>query len=441
MKRKVLMSVAASSILLSGILFTGCFSSNSSTGSDSGGNSSGGSTSSGGQSADNNAMIRIQTQDGTRYIDPAQGASVVVARNGNSGINEVATVVHSELNNCANETSDSNNDGIICGPKSGVTYVFQSDFGKLGGSTGTGDTDGDINTPDGGVLLYDARTVYNGGVYETPVSGDINENRIREVYIPSNYIKVTDDFNNQSVDAQYDAMRSYLANVCNMQCMAAEPDNNPFFTNGVTEGRFLATYVMWFTRGTGEDTLEQTFASGNYSDLEYLTVEFELDVSRVDNNSSKLRFTSPAGSRVVFGGKKHNEGALTVATSNDGINSVLHETQNDINPALAINMAKYFDKLIEKGDNIGVSAYAKEILVDNAKHPWPVKIYGTLHQINDDGSYERSFVRNPGKLDATLFHLDDDTVYGTAYESDANKSAVKAVKFNIVYPGGNYNAL
>jgi hypothetical protein len=236
-------------------------------------------------------------------------------------------------------------------------------------------------------------------------------------------------------------MRTYLANIGNLQSFAAEDDatmsNNPYFTPGKTEGRFVATFVMHFTRGTGENTLMEQFKTDT-TDLEYLTVSFELDVTKVDNNSSKLRFTSPADTPVTFGAKKHGESGLIVNTSNDVINSILHET-NDANP-ITYNIAKYFDKIIAKGDSLGVANKAKAILVENAEHPWPVKIYGTLHEIDNNGSYERSFVRNPAKLDGDLFGLTAGGAYKDAFNNDPDHKA-KAVKFNIVYPGGDYNAL
>lgn len=431
MKRRVLTSIAASIAISGAIALTGC-----------GGSSNGNTTvqnpgqqnpGTGGQNQNNpanSAMISIQTENGDRNVNPVEGGTVVVARN-NDGTNNVATVVHGELNNCANATSDSDGDGVICGPKEGVTYAFQSDFGKLGPD------DTNISTPDGGVLLYDAYTVYNGVKQDTPVEGNQDVNRIQEVYIPTNYIKLTDDMKNSSTDAQYDAMRQYLANVCNMQCFAAEPSNNPYFTDGKTKGSFVATFVMHFTRGTGESTLMQQFQTDK-TDLEYLTVSFQLDVEQVDGNSSKLKFTVPADTPVTFGAKKHGQGGLIVNTSNIDLNSIVHQT-TDVDHALTINMAKYFDKLIAKGDSIGVSDYAEEILVENAQNPWPVKIYGTLHEIKDDGTYDRSFVRNPAKLDANLFGLTAGGAYKNAFSADGNMS--KAEKFNIVYPGGDYNAL
>ncbi len=432
MKRKVLTSVTASAAVLGALVLSGCGGSNN-------GNGNGSNPPAGN---DNSAQIRIQTGNGTVAVDPTTGGTVLINRNNDAGsgsqVANVATVVHSELNNCADATSDDNGDGIICGPKDGVTYIFQSDFGKLGGPTGNGDSDGNASTPDGGVLLYDALTKYNGTTFDTPVDPNIGENRIQEVYIPTNYIKTTDAFKTKTVDDQYAAMRDYLANVCNMQCFAAEPNNNPYFTNGKTEGRFVATFVMHFTRGTGEDTLMQKFKTDT-TDLEYLTVSFELDVAQVDGNSSKLRFSSPADTPVTFGAKKHGESGLIVNTSNVALNSIIHQT-TDADSAVTINMAKYFDKLIAKGDSLGVADKAKELLVENAQHPWPVKIYGTLHEIKDDGSYERSFVRNPGKLDADLFGLTQGGAYKDAFNNDPDHKA-KADKFNIVYPGGHYNSL
>ena len=437
MKKRVLTSIVASMAIVGAIALTGCGGSNN-------GNrivQNPGEQNPGGGNQNNpasSAMITIQTENGDRNVDPTVGGTVVVARNNNNNTNNVATVVYSELNECANATTDSNHDGIICGPKEGVTYVFQSDFGKLGGQTGNGDLDNNISTYDGGVLLYDAYTLYNGVKHDTPVEGNQSENRIQEVYIPSNYIKLTDDMKNSSTDAQYDAMRQYLANVCNMQCFAAEPSNNPYFTDGKTKGSFVATFVMHFTRGTGESTLMQQFQTDK-TDLEYLTVSFQLDVEQVDGNSSKLKFTVPADTPVTFGAKKHGQGGLIVDTSNIDLNSIVHQT-TDVDHALTINMAKYFDKLIAKGDSIGVSDYAKDILVENAQNPWSVKIYGTLHEIKGDSTYERSFVRNPAKLDANLFGLTLSGAYKDAFTADDGNMS-KAEKFNIVYPGGNYNEL
>ena len=428
------LSIVTSTFITSVVLFTGCF--NGSDSSVSNGASQG--NGSGGQNANtsNSAYIHIETENGTRNsVNPVVGGTVVI-RNNNDGTNNVATVVRGELNECANQTSDDDNDGVVCGPKKGVTYVFQSDFGKLG------PIDNDPNTPDGGVLLFDAKTAYNGVVYDTPVDGNQSENRIQEVYIPANYIVLNDAAKQGTIDQQYETMRQYLANVCNMQCMADEPDNNPYFTNGKTKGRFVATYVMWFTKGYGEDYLKQKFATGDTSDLEYLAVEFELDVEKMSADSKKLKFSSPAGSPVVFVGKKAGDTGRIVETTNDVINSVIHQSQDYVHPSFTINMAKYFDKLIAKGDSKGVSDFAKAILVENAQHPWPVKIYGTLHEIKDNGDFDRSFVRNPGKMDAELFGLTTNGIaYSNAYNADANKSAVQAVKFNIVYPGGNYNKL
>ncbi len=432
MKKRVFTSVAASAVLAGVLVLSGCGNSSSGT---TGGNTAGDGGTSGG-AGNASAEIRIQTGSGQVVsVDPATGGTVVVGRN-NDGTQNVATVVRGELNDCATATSDPDGDGIICGPKEGVTYVFQTDFGALG------PVDNNISTPDGGALLFDALTVYGSNTTNTPVEGNVSENRIQEVYIPANYLKTTDDFKAKPVNEQYEAMKKYLENVCNMQCMAAENDNNPYFKDGKTEGEFLATYVMWFTRGTGEDTLKQQFASGNADNLEYLLVQFPLKVTQEDNNSSKLRFTVPADADVVFGGKKAGAGQtkLTVTTKNDVINSVLHESQNYVHPNFTINMAKYFNKLIAKGEGENVADYAKEILVENAQHPWPVKIYGVLHEKKSDGTYDRSFIRNPGKVNGMLFNIfNGSNVFGET--GDADKSAVPAIKFNIVYPGGNYNNL
>lgn len=435
MNKSIILSVTTSALLAGTLLFTGCFGSSDSSSGGVQGPDTSNETPDKGASDENSAYIKIKTETGrTSSVNPATGGTVVI-RNNDDGTKNVATVVRSELNECANQTTDGDHDGVICGPKKGVTYVFQSDFGKLG------PIDNDSNTPDGGVLLFDALTAYNGTVYNTPVDGNKSENRIQEVYIPANYIVLTDDAKQGTIDQQYEIMREYLANVCNMQCMADENSNNPYFTNGKTKGRFVATYVMWFTKGYGEDYLKQKFASGDTNDLEYLAVEFELDVEKMSSDSKKLKFSSPAGSKVVFIGKKAGDTGKVVETTNDVINSVIHQSQDYVHPSFTINMAKYFDKLIAKGDSKGVSDFAKEILVENAQHPWPVKIYGTLHEIKDDGSFDRSFVRNPSKMDATLFGLTTSGIaYSNAYDADP-ANAVQAIKFNIVYPGGQYNKL
>ncbi len=393
----------------------------------------------GGDTQDDSS-IKVVTANGTTVSVPA-GSATTVSR----GDNTRTSVVHSELNECADKTTGS---PVVCGPKEGITYVFQSDFGSLGGAiTGLGDLDNDASTPDGGVLLFDALTAYNGTVFDTPLEGNPQENRIHEVYIPTNYIVLSDTAKTDSVNQRYEYMRTYLANVCNIQCMAAEPENNPYFDDGNNStplnnnreaGKFLATYVMHFTRGVGELDLLEQFKTDT-TNLEYLTVSFELDVERVDGNSSKLRFSSPANTPIVLRAKKVGQLGVQVETSNLSINSILHPSQGYVNSAFSINMAKYFDKLIEKGESIGVADYAKEILVENFTNPWPVKIYGTLHEMKN-GSFERSFVRNPAELNATLFGLDMTGSHAPAY-SLTNGNTNQAIKFNIVYPGGVYNKL
>lgn len=421
MRKKVLTSVISSVSIICVLAISGCH------------RNSGNSQNPNNQEPEDGSIVIKYDNNHTQNVNPETGA--VIITNNNTTINVVGT----PLRECANITTDTDGDGVICGPESGVTYAFQSDFGKLGGQTGTGDLDNDINTYDGGTLLYDAYTIYNNEIYTTPIEGNVSENRIEEVYIPTNYIKLTDEKKNASVNEQYNTMRTYLDNICNMQCFASEPDNNPYFRNGKTKGNFVATFVMHFTRGEGESTLMPRLQNDR-TDLEYLAVSFRLDVEKVSGDSSKLKFSVPAGTPVDFYGKKHGQSALSVTVSNIGLNSVIHQTV-DMDNALTINMAKYFDKLIAKGDTVGISDYAKSILVENAQHPWPVKIYGTLHEIDNNGTIERSFVRNPGRLDAELFGLTTAGAWKHTFDNDPNKSAVKAEKFAIVYPGGNYNTL
>ncbi len=419
MKKRVLISTILAGILI----FTGC------------GNSSEGNSNIvnfGGGLDDSNGTFKILTDTGSQVtVDPTGGATVIINRN--NAVPSAVTVVRAHLNEC--NGVDTLGSRVACGPKSDVTYTFSTDFGALG------PLDNLASTPDGGALLYAALTEYNGTKYVTPLEPNQVENRIHEVYIPSNYIVLDDMAKDDSVDEKYEYMKEYLANAFNMKLFIVEPPNNPYFINGKTTGKFVATYVMHFTRGTGESTLLEQFKTDT-TNLEYLTVSFTLDVTQVDGNSSKLRFSSPANTPVVFGGKKAGGSSIQIVTTNLSLNSVLNvtDTVNSDN-LVSMNVARYFDKVIAKGENLGVADYAKEILVENALNPWPVKIYGTLHEINSDASYQRSFVRNPAELNASLFNLDNLlSPYAGAYAL-TNGNTNQAMKFNIVYPGGVYNNL
>ncbi len=427
MKKRILISTILAGVLI----LTGC-------GNSSEGNNLGNLGNDGNGSDGSDGTFKILTDTGSQVtVDPTGGATVIVNRN--NPVPSSVTVVRAHLNEC--NGVDTLGSRVACGPKSGVTYTFSTDFGKLGL------LDNLASTPDGGALLYAAQTEYGGAKYVTPLEPNAVENRIQEVYIPSNYIVLDDMAKDDSINEKYEYMKEYLANAFNMKCFIVEPDNNPYFTNGKTTGKFVATYVMHFTRGIGESTLLEQFKT-NTTNLEYLTVSFELDVTQVDGNSSKLRFSSQANTPVVFGGKKVGESAIQIVTTNLNLNSVLNVTDTvDSDNMMSMNVAKYFNKLIAKGDSIGVADYAKSILVENALNPWPVKIYGTLHEINSNATYQRSFVRNPAELNASLFNLDmlDNSgnyvsPYAGAYKLDRNNTN-QAMKFNIVYPGGVYNNL
>jgi hypothetical protein len=418
--------------------------------------------------ADDSGKVSIKTGNGASVtVDPTKGGTVVINRD--NGKNNVASVVRAELKKCAEiDGSLVNTPGIACSPKEGVTYIFGTDYGRLG------PVDNLPNTVDGGVLLKYAFTEFDGKKFPTPVEGNASENRIQEVFIPTNYIRLNDAAiaANLSVNEKYELIKKELEDVCNMKCQSGENANNPFFGvnthksgvpggessdgdgSDVTTGKFIATYVMHFTRGTGEKTLLAQYAAGNYSNLEYLTVSFELDVTKAaqfdDNGTMRdmLRYTSREGTPVVFGAKKHDSvgGGLVVVTENININQVANLTNvADSDDTWTINMAKYFNKLIAKGEAVGVADYAKAILVENATNPWPVKIYGTLHRVTESGGAytntdptKRSYVRNPSNFDPHLFGL---TAVGPHKDVYSEKAGNQAIKFNIVYPGGVYNKL
>lgn len=410
----------------------------------------------------NDVAIKIVNDNGdTVVVDPTQGGTVIINRDNSSDKNNVATVVRAELKKCAEiDTSLVNTPGIACSPKKGVTYIFGTDYGRLG------PVDNDKTTPDGGVLLKYALTEYEGVKYKTPIEGHPSENRIQEVFIPANYIRLNDAAiaANLSVDEKYELIKKELEDVCNMKCQSGENKNNPYFgvnnvdgdESNVTTGKFIATYVMHFTRGVGEKKLLEDYEKNNWENLEYLTVSFELDITEggnIDSNNGDstklLKYTTRPGTPVVFGAKKHNSGSgsagLVVVTENIDINQVMNLTDvKDSDNTFTINMAKYFNKLIAKGEGAGVANYAKTILVENATNPWPVKIYGTLHRVTESGGVytntdatKRSYVRNPSNFDPELFGLTQAGPYMNVYSD--NKSENQAIKFNIVYPLGAYN--
>ncbi len=465
MKKRVLLSAMLAGVLV----LSGCESKNAPVTPDAGAET---------PDTTNDVAIKIVTDNGNTVVDttldPTRGGTVVISRSGDnaSGKNHVASVVRAELKKCAEiDTSLVNTPGIACSPKKGVTYIFGTDYGRLG------PVDSDPDTVDGGVLLKYALTEFGGEKFPTPVEGNASENRIQEVFIPTNYIRLNDAAiaANLSVDEKYELIKEELEDVCNMKCQSGQNDNNPFFgvnshINGVpggmssdgddsdvTTGKFIATYVMHFTRGVGEKKLLADYKKNDWTNLEYLTVSFELDVTKAaDFNDSgtmrnMLRYTTRPGTPVVFGAKKHDSvgGGLVVVTENININQVANLTNvANSDDTWTINMAKYFNKLIAKGEAVGVANYAKEILVENATNPWPVKIYGTLHRVTESGGVytntdlgetgkKRSYVRNPSNFDPALFGLTAVGPHKDVYSAD--KADNQAIKFNIVYPLGVYN--
>jgi len=461
MKRKVLTSIVASTVLVGAMVISGC-GSNSSTpvagGSNAGGSNAGGSNAGGSNTGGSNTpgvsrngMVNIATATGSQQVDPATGGTVVVNRNSDT----VAKVLHAELNKCAN--ADTLGTGVACGPKKGVTYIFQSDFGKLNGLNP--ETNGTYN---GGALLFDALTQYTDPstgetqTYNTPNDTAGESNRLSEVYIPSNYIMLTDMAKQKTKAEQYDMMLSYLNEVCNMKCLYAENQNNPYFDMNTSSptykpsGRFVATYVMQFTRGTGEKTLNEEFAKGDVSDLEYLTVSFELDVNKATGG---LQFVSPAGSKIYFSGKKAGQGGFSAVAENHELNLFLHPTGDDADNMPTVNLMKYFNKyLVSQTGALDVThQYAamemvRDMLVENLQHPWPIKVYGSLHEIKDPAGtapthFDKAFIRNPSTFDASLYNLDlPANPYAGAFTGEDNR-ITPAQKINIVYPGGDYNTL
>ena len=378
-------------------------------------------------------MIVIGTQSGPVAIDPETNDTVIIrSANATNPTNDVAVILHPELNKCGEDDIDENGDGIICGPKN-VFYGAQLDFGKLGVK------DNNISTPDGGVLLYDAFVVNGDGEYTgLPLEGNRSENRIQAVYIPSNYVHTTDAFKAKSIDEQYQLLHDNLVNKFSVQFMISENNdslcNNPYFTDDNNTGRFIATCAVLFTEGQSMQSLQEKFDMGNYLDLEYLTVEFEVDVKK--GNSGNLIFSIPVDSNVTFGGKLQNTGGVSVTTTNNTLKLRTYVNHSYVHPNFSINLAEYIDGAIKHVDTLGIGNFAKDILVRNIQQPAPVKIFTTLHEIKENGEYARSFVRNPGKLDASLFGLTWGP-YGNAYSKDNNLS--NALETIIVYPIGKYN--
>ena len=243
-----------------------------------------------------------------------------------------------------------------------------------------------------------------------------------------------------------------------MQCLYAENENNPFFDTNAshlatykTEGTFIATYVMQFTRGIGEAELNKEFEEGNVDNLEYMTVSFPMRVKKVDDD---LQFTVDQNAKLYFAAKEHGKGGLAATTPNLFENLFLHPAGTNVTDSPTVNLMRYFDKYMvqaQNGTNVyQIGAMMKRMLVDNLQHPWPIKIYGTLQEVTEGDAmaanpanlkFDDAFVRNPSKIDATLFALDNDAnPFADAFKGAANRK-VPAQKINIVYPGGDYNKL
>ena len=294
---------------------------------------------------------------------------------------------------------------IVCGPQAD-NFKFAADFGELGS------IDNDSNTPDGGMLLYQASSDLNDVIPEFAQNGK-GENRIEHVWIEKKYIRLNDSAKNLDTDAQFELIKDYIEPLFSIKSHVFENDNNPFNLNDGDTRTFAATMVLHFTNNQAENTPNK----------EYMSAVIEIDVAR---SGGSLYFSSPADSKVLLTAKKLEQTTgIMIVTTNKEMDDATIGNEFSFNPG------KYFTRLIAAGDATGVSGVAKSILVKNLTQEGPIKMHLTLHEKMPNGTFDRSFVRNPGTFEPTEFALNlggSSNPYVDAFDD----GAVQAVKIKLI---------
>jgi hypothetical protein len=294
---------------------------------------------------------------------------------------------------------------VVCGPQAD-NFKFAADFGELG------PIDNDPNTPDGGMLLYQASSDLNDVTPEFAQSGK-GENRIEHTWVEKKYIRLNTAAKSLDTDAKFDLIKDYIEPLFSIKGYVFENDNNPFNLEDGDTRTFAATMVLHFTNDQAENTPNK----------EFMTATIEVDVAR---SGEKLYFSSPANSKVLLTAKKleHSTGVLIVVPNQDMDDAT-------IGNEFSFNPGKYFNRLIAAGDSIGVSTVAKDILIKNLTQEGPIKMHLTLHEKMPNGTFDRSFVRNPGTFEPAEFSLNlggASNPYADAFDD----GAVQAVKVKLI---------
>ncbi len=326
---------------------------------------------------------------------------------------------------CSGVTPSSGAPKVDCGPKKDE-FSFESDFGDLQPSN---------PNIDGGFLVYDAYST-RGGIWKEI---DPSANRIKNIWITREYVRLNTAAQNLSVDAKYDLLESYLDNLFTVKAYTFQTNHNPFTFHPRKQTRsFLATMAIHFTNNQDP----------NNKDKEFLAVAFQVDVKKVGN---RLVYTSPAGSKILFTLKELGKNGYFLIDKNDADNSI-SIGENDLifsesfGGVLEFNLAKYFKKIIKKAENGNTllskgAEVAKKIIVKNVTQKGPIKFHTSLVEMSEKHSgvqyFDSDFIRNPGTFNPSDFGLDSSgyDLSGNQvnpYINAFNRGPVRAITFKVL---------
>ncbi len=294
---------------------------------------------------------------------------------------------------------------VVCGPQED-NFQFSADFGELQ------PRDNDINTPDGGLLLYMASSDLGDVTPEVAQSG-YGEGRIEHTWIEKKYLRLNTAAKALNTDAKFELIKDYIEPLFSIKGHIFENDNNKFNLEEGQTRTFVATMVLHFTNNQAESTPNK----------EYMSATIQMDVTKTND---KYYFETPADSKVLLTAKKLDDSTgVMIVTENGDL------AAGTIGDEFSFNPGKYFDRLIADGDSAGVADAAKEILVKNTTQEGPIKIHFTLHEKLPNGTFDKSFIRNPGTFEPANFALNlggSSNPYVDAFDN----GAVQAIKFKLI---------
>ncbi len=349
------------------------------------------------------SWVALNLNNNTNFY--AQGVKMAKTAKANPNATLISdNVTPTKITTCSNLTM-SGPAAVVCGPQAD-NFKFAADFGELG------PIDNDPNTHDGGMLLYQASSDLNDVTPEFAQSGK-GENRIEHTWVEKKYIRLNTAAKSLDTNAKYNLIKDYIEPLFSIKGHVFENGHNAFNLEDGDTRTFAATMVLHFTNDQAENTPNK----------EYMTATIEVDVAR---SGEKLYFSSPANSKVLLTAKKleQSTGVLIVMPNQDMDDAT-------IGNEFSFNPGKYFNRLIAAGDSVGVSKVAKDILIKNLTKEGPIKMHLTLHEKMPNGTYDRSFVRNPGTFEPAEFSLN---LGGTTnpYADAFDDGAVQAVKVKLI---------